>query len=218
MPNIYIGNKKYDYKQADFKLVAESEETDFKFADTPESKMLLEYIDHKISLKKPDQFKNYIQPLGEVSFLKKLVLTDVFDNFDITFMEKLSKIDDNFFPKTAIICHQIKANMLYKKLIYYATYFSNCQGDNIKLIDILSEQIRGEYASIKISEGDNKKTNTTLVNLSKEFTVKNIQEHSVDGKELIPLANKENVVKVDEKDPEVIKRKLEEKNEILKYL
>jgi hypothetical protein len=152
--------------------------------DSPVVRKLIEYINKKISTGKPDSFKNYINPIGEMSFQQKLVLTDVFDDYDIKFLEELKTIDTGVFRDSSTLCLKLGMNCLNNKIIYYISHFYTYdeKTKQTQIENITATIIEG-YKTIENKQKDDGNIKRILSTLSEEFIVKAIQTETKDSKE-----------------------------------
>jgi hypothetical protein len=212
MIRINIDTNAVDYNVSDFVLVSNTKTAVNVLKNTPVTSKIVNYINRIIASKKPDQFKNFIKPIGEMAFLQKLSLTDVFYDEDIKFLKELESIDDSQLSESQIVCLKLQLDVLYQKIVYYKSFFIVINDDKSNsVIEQIKKQIDAEYNDIKNKDSKTKKIEQDLNILSADFVVKNvidvkssesktsvlldyanknIQDTTKDGDELRPLHEK----------------------------
>lgn len=181
---IIIEDKKETIDFKNFNLVSNTKKESHTFQDSKVLRKIIEYVNKKLTTAKPDAFKNFINPIGEMSFQQKLVLTDIFEDYDIKFLEELKNIDTGIFMESSTICLKLGLHCLNNKIIYYISHFYVYDEKSKQTqIENITQTIIEGYKSIESKQKDEGNIKKILTSLSEEFVVKAIQTGTKDSKE-----------------------------------
>ena len=149
---IIIEDKKEIVDFKNFNLVSPNppEKKSITLNDSPILRKVIEYINKKIAANKPDAFKNHVNPIGEMSFQQKLVLTDILDDYDIKFFEELKAIDIGVFRDSSVIAMKLNMNCLNNKIIYYISHFYVYDEKTKQtMIENVAQMVTKDYKEVK---------------------------------------------------------------------
>ena len=181
---IIVEDKKETIDFKNFNFVSNTTNQSLTINDSLVLRKIIEYINKKISLNKHDSFKNFINPIGEMSFQQKLILTDVFDDYDIKFLNELKEIDTGVFIQSSTLCLKLGLYCLNNKIIYYISHFYTYDEKSKQTqIENITQTIIEGYKNIENKQKDDNNIKKILTTLSEEFVVKAIQTETKDSKE-----------------------------------